>query len=281
MFEKPSSGVMKLLLDAGIFFHAEIAVPVTQSMTISWGRQNITLPIAGAVRKPLDADSSRQAEIDALFTVGRLIREGMVEAFRYHEVMVEICRGKNASWINALKKCKILDCEPALHRSKFRGTADFRESARKGGKKDCEDGKELSGQTQLALFCWLKDLKPQEVEMLIRHAADIRLTPFEVESLQHLKWFQTMCERSGSAENFVDVFHLWTAARNGMGLLTLDKKIKRLVERVGAEKSRPVLNLPEVFFPTDLLRVMGDIAPDPVPFQAGVFYQPDLQGYVP
>lgn len=281
MLKMPTSRMMKLLFDAGVFVHAEIAVPATQSKTLTWGPREIILPIAGAVRKPLHADPLRQTELDALFTVGRLIRENRVQAFRYHEVMIELWRGRNAPWVNALTKCNIVDCEPALHRSKFRSTADFREAARKGGKKDGEDGTEPSLQTQLAFFSWLKDLKPLEVELLIRHATEIRLTPFEVESLQRLNWFQVMCKRSGSAENYVDVFHLWTAERNGLGLLTLDKKIKRLVERVAAEKSRPVPNLPEVFLPTDLLREMGVTSPDPVPLQAGVFYQPDLKGHEP
>lgn len=273
--------MVKLLFDAGIFIHAEIAVPATQSKTLKWGTREITVPISGAERKPPQDDPSRQNEFDALFTVGRLIREGRVQAFRHHEVMVELWRGRNTPWVSALTKCDIFTCEPALHRSKFRSTTNFREAVRKGGKKDREKGIAPSNQTQLAFLSWLHGLKPRAVEMLILHATEIGLTSFEVESLQRINWFQIMCGRSGSAENYVDVFHLWTAERNGLCFLTLDNKIKRLVERVAAEKSCPVSNLPDVFLPTDLLRAMGVTSPDPVPFQTGAFFQPDLKDYEP
>jgi len=248
---------MKLLLDAGIFIHAETGTLETREVELRWGPRSVVVPISRTVRKPPHKDTSRQAELDALLTIARLIREGRVQAFSYREVMVELFRGANAYVANAFQNCEIHRCAPALERSKFRGTGDIREAHAKGGRKDRGTQYQNSEHTQLGFLSWLKALKPEHVALLISHAETIGLSHFEKESLADLRWFQVMCDRSGSEENYVDVFHLWTAARNGFGLLTLDGKLKKLAERVRGENACPVKELPDVFTPLDLLHVVG------------------------
>ncbi len=108
---------------------------------------------------------------------------------------------------------------------------------------------------------------------MIQHASQIGLTDFEVASLRNLDWFQFLCRRSGSRENFPDVFHLWTAERNGLGtVLTLDTGLPNLLCRVRNEKIKRIEIRTEVLQPLDLLRKLNISKPDPVPMEAGRFY---------
>jgi hypothetical protein len=99
------------------------------------------------------------------------------------------------------------------------------------------------------------------------------LSPFEVESLGNLYWFQLVCKRSSSSENYPDVFHLWTAERHSMhALLTLEKKLPSLVARVRSEKRSEIEISTEVLRPLDLLQRLGVSEPDPVPIESDHFY---------
>jgi hypothetical protein len=135
----------------------------------------------------------------------------------------------------------------------------------KGGKKDRRAGI-AGGETQIAFLEWLCSLDQACVNTLIEHAAPIGLGPFETESLGKLGWFQLLSERSSSAENYPDVFHLWTAERHGFdALLTLDKKLPRLVARVQAEKANPIEIKAAVLRPLELLSAFGISKADTVP----------------
>jgi hypothetical protein len=69
------------------------------------------------------------------------------------------------------------------------------------------------------------------------------------------------------------VFHLWTTGRHGLdALLTLDKKLPRLVDRVRNEKKKEIDIRTEVLQPLDLLHRLGISEPDPVPIDTGRFY---------
>jgi|ERR1035437_70873 hypothetical protein len=263
---------MKLLFDTGIYIHAEFGMYVNEKRTLPWGETTQTMDILRIMRKPLHRDPSEQRERDSLFTIGRLLRQGKINAYDYDELFFERWRSTSGKVVNALKGCKASSCEPALRRTKFRNSIHFDEIVRKGGKKDLRTGGEPSNFTQIAFMKWLIGLTENEVQLCIEHAKAIGLTEFETESLRQLGWFKIMCARSGSAENYVDVFHLWTAERNGFDLLTLDRKIKRLSERVRAEKSQPIKINARVFQPSDLLREMSVQNPDPVPIEPNRFY---------
>jgi hypothetical protein len=78
--------------------------------------------------------------------------------------------------------------------------------------------------TQIAFLEWLCTLDQASGNVLTEYAARIGLSPFEIDSLENLGWFQLLCRNSGSADNYLDVFHFWTAERQGFdALLTLEK----------------------------------------------------------
>ena len=108
---------------------------------------------------------------------------------------------------------------------------------------------------------------------MLPHATLIGLTEFDIESLRDICWFQFLCERSGSPENYPDVFHLWTAERNGLdALLTLDNGLRNLVSRVRSENVRTITIRTDVLHPLDLLRKLGIDNPDSVPMEPDRFY---------
>jgi len=267
---------VRVLLDNGIFIHAEFADRAVKRTTVRWGDTDQTVEVHGAVRKTPATDVDYQQQKEALFTVGRLIREGQIEAFDYWEIQCERWRGSaGIGACNALRDCesKIKSCHPAIQRSKFRQTIDFAETISKGGKKDRKTGIVPSQASQIAFFEWLCSLSEESVALLILHAEQIRLTAFEIESLENIDWFQFLCERSGSSENYPDVFHLWTAERNGFdALLTLEARFPNLVSRVRNERGKNIEIRAQVLRPLDLLTRFGINEPDPVLMDAGRFY---------
>jgi hypothetical protein len=116
-------------------------------------------------------------------------------------------------------------------------------------------------------------LKKNDINALLSHASLIGLTEFESNSLKQLEHFQFLCTRSGSPENFVDIFHLWTAERNSLdGILTLDSDLPKLVSRIAAEKRRNTEIKTKVFQPLRLLQTLGVDNHDPVPILPDRFY---------
>ena len=131
---------MNILLDTSVLIHAEIAERAKTVQEIAWGPTVQKIPVAGYRRKSPDPDPEQQREKDALFTIGRLIREGRVTAYRYHEVMVEFGRRGSPRGVNALGGCELNWCKPAIDRTKlFQTLAGDDED--KGGKKDKAAGK--------------------------------------------------------------------------------------------------------------------------------------------
>lgn len=266
---------LRVLMDAGVVIHSEFAEPAvkeTSASPLRWS-DGSAIRISGLKRKQPDQDEEYGKQKEALFTVGRMIREQNIEGYTYSEINVEHLRGRPlVQEFNALHGCALHKCEPAIGRSRFRRTSDFMDFFAKGGKKDRDLG--LDGQAnQIAFFEWLCTLDRGCVDVIIEHASLIGLNQFEVESLRNLDWFQLICARSGSSENYPDVFHLWTAERHGLdALLSLDKKLPRLVDRVKNEKKREIDIRTEVLQPLDLLHRFGISKPDPVPITSGRFY---------
>lgn len=265
---------MRILLDNGIFIHSEFAEECVKRVAINWGGTIQTSEVHGLARKLPDENAEFQEQKEALFTLGRLIREGKIEAFDYWEIRCERFRGtpSNQVW-NALRGCNIHDCSPAIRRSIFSRSIHFDDVFAKGGKEDIKRGVELRGASQIAFFKRLAAWTIPEIDMLLSNALLLQLTPFEIDSLRGVEYFQFLCQRSGSAENYPDIFHLWTAERNGLdALLTLDGKLQRLVSRVKMEKKKTIKIKTEVLKPIELLQRFGINKPDPVPVDASRFY---------
>jgi hypothetical protein len=265
---------MRILLDNGVFSHSEFAQNATKQTSVRWGNTNQVASIHGFIRKAPHKDLEYQRQKEALFTIGRLIREGRIEVYVYIEILFERMRGKGRFPVcDALKGCNIQECPPALDRSKFSQTMDFRELISKGGKKDRKAGVELGTATQIAFLEFLCGLRKKHVHVLTQHAAQIGLTEFEVESLKKVNWFQSLCRRWGSPENYPDIFHLWTSERNGLdAVLTLDKGLTNFVSGVRKEKTKNIEIKTEVLRPLDLLRKLRIDKPDPVPLDSDRFY---------
>ena len=267
---------MRILLDNGIFSHGEFAEPAIRKTTVRWGGTEQLCEVSGVVRKVPDKNLGYQRQKEALFTVGRLIREGHIQAFDYWEVDCERWRGSPGIQVcNALRGCesKIKRCQPALQRSKFCQTIEFTKAISKGGKKDHKTGVPPSGVSQVAFFERLCSLSNESVAPFIAHAAQIGLTAHDIGSLENIDWFQFLCRRSGSPENYPDVFHLWTAERNDFdALLTLEGGLPKLVSRVKNERRKVPTIKTEVLRPMDLLRHLGVDNPDPVPMDVERFY---------
>ena len=115
-------------------------------------------------------------------------------------------------------------------------------------------------------------LDERAVKTLIGHANQIGLTEFEVDSLKHLDWLKFVCQRFQSRENYPDAFHLWTAERNELNILTLENKLPSQVKAIKGEKSRAVEIRADVMRPLELLCKLGISKPDPVPIEHGRFY---------
>ena len=265
---------MRVLLDTGAFIHSEFAQPTVKEVPVRWGSVESVFEVHGLKRKQPNKSEEYRKQEEAMFTVGRMIREKKIEACTSIEIEFERFRGTSEiQEFNALQGCTVHPCDPALDRSRFRKTSDFSGFMAKGGKKDRRSGTPGGEATQIAFLEWLCALNKASVNDLIEHAPLMGLSPFEVDSLGNLDWFQLVCKRSGSSENYPDVFHLWTAERHNMhALLTLEKKLPNLVGRVRSEKRSKIEISTEVLRPLDLLQRLGVSDLDPVPIESYHFY---------
>jgi hypothetical protein len=265
---------LKVLLDNGIFSHSEFAEPCIKEQENFLGDMRQTLDIHGFKRKVSYKSKEYQDQIDALFTVGRLINEKKIIAYDYIEILFERWRDFiKIPEFNAIKGCDILRCCSVLERSKFRSSVNFIDTVSKGGKKDRKSNVDLGEANQIAFFEWLNGLEKKYVDLFIQSASKIGLTDFEVISLKNLDWFKFLCQRSGSTENFPDIFHLWTAERNKFDVfLTLEKKLPNLLFSIKNENRQRVQIKTKVLRPLDLLHQLGIKNPDPVPMEKDRFY---------
>ena len=127
---------MRVMLDNSVYGHSQFAEPAMGPQGPRFGIHNQHCQVYGFVRKKLDSNPEYQAQIDSLFTIGRLIREKAVTAFTYNELRYEsLNRVIGVREFDALAGCPIMRCPPALERSRFQ-QGNFSDFARKGGKKD-------------------------------------------------------------------------------------------------------------------------------------------------
>lgn len=263
----------KVLLDNCILTGAELAESATTEETVVWGNIPITDKVVGYRKKVFD-DPSLQKEIDAIVTIGRLIREGIVTAFTSNELNFESFRRSTpVKAFYALDGCHISSCPAPIERSKFRQTVNFSEYISKGGKKDRKKNVGISDFNQIPFIEWLLRLDDKGVQSVLKNCEEIGLTEFEIESFMKIDWFKFVCSRFGSPENYPDAFHLWTAERNDIDVfLTLERKLPNIVKQIRQSKNEKHHIKTSVFRPIEFLQSMGISKQDDPPITAGKFY---------
>lgn len=263
-----------VLLDRGIFIHSEYMIPVVRKQEISWGPQQHTLEVHGLMRKEPNPDPSYQKQIDALITVGNLIRSGRIRAFTSSELTVESMRGNSKNQFgNALEDCKIESCESPVERTKFQVTGNILTYFSKGGRKDGIEGRDHRF-TQIGFFKFLKEeFNSDFLSAIIQIEDRFGLTQFEIENLENIDELKFLLERAGSPENYPDMFHYWTASRNGLdAFLTLEKRLPNLLSNIAGHQFGKFKFKTKVVRPLGLLELLGIEILDIVPLEYGKFY---------
>jgi hypothetical protein len=266
---------MKILVDTGVISSADFLTGDSRIQELKWGNVSAHTRIAGFKRVEPDKDADQQREKDALFTIGRLARQGRITLYTYRELTVEIWRrprGKEPL-LNAFLQCQFQQCPAPIERSKFRTTIDMNEWFAKGGRSDRGKGIPPTEFSQIPFLQWLSNLSDQETATLVLHSKTLRLDDFEVLSLNDLRWFQALTGAFASPENMPDCFHIWTARRNSLdALLILEKKLPRTIEQLRRRKQGSIDTGVAVLRPTELLHQLGVVEIDTVPVDPGRFY---------
>ncbi len=263
---------MRVLIDNSVTGASKLCESATGPQGPRFGPLNAHFEVWGLTRKKPNPSATFQAEADSLFTIGRLIREGQIEACTYSELVHErMWQPGYDPMVDALAECRLNRCPPAIERSRFQG-GSFPDFFRKGGKKDRKYGitSKISQIAFMQMLCGLDGERLSKSERLI---AALKLTEFDVESLKGLKTFQRLCKLGNSPENYPDIFHWWTAQRNHIdAFLTMDFTFSRIARQIA--KSRGVkLEYPtEVLKPSELLAKLGISEPDPIPIPHGRFF---------
>ena len=266
---------MKILLDTGVISSADFLEGDSRIQELKWGSGSTRITIAGFRRIEPVHDADQQNEKEALFTIGRLAREGRITLHTYSELNIEIWRRPRGRdpLLNAFLGCQITQCPAPVERSKFRATIDMNNWIAKGGKSNRDKGIPPSESSQIAFFQWLSNLPNEATAAFLNHSKLLGLDDFEVLSLQDLPWFQTLARAFVSPENLPDCFHLWTARRNGMHtLLTLEKKLPRTIAQLRNRKRGAIDPGLAVLRPTGLLRQLNVMEVIEVPVEPGRFY---------
>src|SRR5450432_4399030 len=87
---------LRVLMDAGVVIHSEFAEPAvkeTSESPVRWS-DGSAIRISGLKRKQPYEDEDYRKQKEALFTIGRMIREQNIEAYTYSEINVENLRGR-------------------------------------------------------------------------------------------------------------------------------------------------------------------------------------------
>ncbi len=263
---------MRVMLDNSIPGHSQLCDWAMGPQGPLFGPVYGRYEVLGIRRKAPDPNPAFQAEIDCLLTVGRLIREGRVEAFTYSELD---CERDNqfigSPMLDALAECRIQRCPSAVERSRFL-VGRYTAFARKGGKRDRKKGLDC-GLSQIAFMEMLCDLTGEAVSQIVSWRESLGLTEFEAESFENLSCFQQICRFSGSIENYPDMFHLWTAQRNKIDVfLTLDNRMANIGKAIAKSRSVSFEYPTQLLRPSDLLRILGITRPDPMPVPQNRFY---------
>jgi hypothetical protein len=267
------TGGINVLLDNGVLSAAELARHVTIKKTLPWGDTHVTAEVAGYAMRDI-ADASLLREINAIVTIGRLIRDGQLAAYTYSELEFEAFRRSvPVKAFYALSDCSISRCRAPVDRSKFRHTVHLNEYASKGGKKDKRRGMHTGNFNQIQFLEWLLRLDGVAIESILSHANIIGLTEFEVQSFRSIDWFRFICSRFGSSENLPDAFHLWAAERNNIDVfLTMERKLPAMVEQIRQSRNETHQINVSVLRPWAFLESIGITKLDPMPIEPNRFY---------
>lgn len=265
---------MKILLDNSILSGAELAESVIKEEIVQWGDIQQKVDILG-FRKKVHQDPDKQKEIDAICTVGRLIKEGRATVYSYNELDFEAFRRSvTVKEYNPLAGCELKRCTSPIERSKFRKTINFFEYMAKGGKNDKKhNSKNVSNFNQIPFITWLIGLQEQSINKLIEQKEILGLSDFEVASLNSIEWFKYICSRFDTPENYPDAFHLWAAERNNIDVfLTLEKKLPNTVKSIKNSKKTKFSIKTKVCKPIEFLNSIGIVELDEPPIAEGEFY---------
>jgi hypothetical protein len=266
---------MKILIDNGVVSSSNFLEADAQEQQITGGRAGSRVTIQGFRRIGIDPNPDQQREKDALFTIGRLAREGNISLYTYSELINERWRGGRGRepLLNALGGCAIHHCPAAIERSRFRQTIEMDDWIRKGGKSDLEKDRRPNDFNQIPYFDWLASLSLEQRDAIVQNAKAFKLDSSDILSFSDLTWFQTLSKALGGAENLPDYFHIWTARRNDIEVfLTIEKKLPRSVQQLKNRRVKAIdLNV-AVLRPTQLLELLDMSELDPVPLEAGRFY---------
>ena len=258
------------MLDHGIVAHATcfdwVDTPLQNPFDGTYYEDKV---LKGVMRRP-KVSEPLQSNRDAIYTIGRLIREKHLKAYSYTELAAESVRGYyGAKPLNALQDCSILSAEPPINRGTFfnYGWDGF---VRKGGRKDRSTNN--IGGSQVEFLSWVISLGEADVESIISLYGHQVLSDFEIQSLRELDWFRRFAKRFRSSENYPDAFHVWATKRNKLNcFLTLDFKLINTVRQIKKERQGPQLET-LVISPLELLEELGVSKPDIVPYVFDRFY---------
>lgn len=197
-------------------------------------------------------------EIDAIWTLGRLLREGRLEGFVAREILVEGWRRPNDEGrqqemmpeplFDSFSGCRLRMLDSPIERSRFRQTINLGNYLQKGS-----DTGEIEV-SQVAFLQWLCKLFEADVTTILAHQSEIGLSDFEAESFRDLNRFRRLCQVLRSWRNYPDAFHIWTALRHDLdAFVTLDSRLRRgLKGLIEPARKTPELRL-KVLLPTEIL----------------------------
>lgn len=209
----------------------------------------------GVRRIPAAHTSARENELVAIYTIARLIREGRAIAHTSSELFVEALKDDfPAPPFRAFADSQIDRVPVPIERAKF-VRCSLEDFVRKG--KTINGKADRSELSQISFLSYLIDLGPDNVERIVSQKELFNLTDFECESLRNLEWLRTMRARAQSDQHLPDLFHLWTAHRNGIEVfLTVDEKLIRMVKVIEREKSGFKVGV-KVLSPLEFLKALG------------------------
>lgn len=172
---------------------------------------------------------------------------------------------------NAMYRCRINICPPAVERSRFQ-QGDYFAYSRKGGKADQKAGLSTA-LSQIDFFQQLCDPNVPWLSWVLQAKDLLKVTEFEIESFRSLRCFRELCSIGRSPENYPDMFHLWTSHRNQLDVfLTLEKKLPRFGEQITRHRYLKNEFRLRILNPIEFLACLGIHEIDPVPIQPDRFY---------
>lgn len=246
----------KVLFDTSVLMHGVLGVPAIEKQKIKWGDIEQELDILRTIRKPEKAGNQEwlSAQIECLPTLGRLVKEQKIIAYRSAEIHMELFRRSkiaNAT-LYAFTDCEFAEAKSPVERSRIFQSDIFTHSTAQAFREYC---------------IWLLALKPDSIETLIDSSVARGFPQFELDNLRNLDLFRGIC---GTIEqkHYPDAYHLWTAEVNGFEYYVMDeKKFRQEFEQKGKAKLSC-----RIVCPQELLEAIGVDSLDPIPLEHGRFY---------